>query len=775
MPKRRLDIERPLPMRPVQGEQTPRVARWCENVDATETDRLKGLRGPQTVSAGQLSNVVVNTSNEAWGVDPNDNVKTVSGTSVGSLSSTPIDGEGDTHGEAARWPTSGTPQWAGPHDVSGGSDAHGQFPSSPSVTDATLEAPQGVSVNVVETSGASGQGVFQEGYTYHFAAAWLYDGYQEGPITAAGQYNSGGDQSVTLDVVWEYNNTSPRVTDLILYVVESPVGEGPGMPDDLPFYFVRRLPVDNGWNTNASTYTTASAATPTATVDQTYTSKGTDVSPSDSTSSTEAVSTTGVQVDIKLLSSITVFNSDQQTINVTSQLTLTAKNSGTVVGQESFTLSRGSDHPEGAFGLKQKTVQIVNGGGITDLELEASVDASVTLGVEGPATLEGIAEFQDVRTASTSSGVVREVDVGGPQAGSLVSGQTYQERTGISRAVAEDTITSYQHAVSAGPYRAVAGPEIDARIGAETTNQAYVLRSKAYRPDMFDWATDFAQVGERVEALAAAERHVLAFCTTDTYVIERSEWRVVDVLSNVSAFGPSAYVNTGRGLVFCDANGVYLWTPQDGYRSLDGPIYEVSLPKPQYNGTVTASTFEELTYAPDPEMVTLLYSSGSAVNGWALYLPASSSFDDRAVPYWTHLDLSLSGSVDSAYMQGGEAYVYVGGDRVQLFSGGRLGWTWTSPPLRPGGYGREGTFYRADVVGTASTLAYREDEDGSFQSASLSSGGTSGHPQQATINSGSAPPWKRVTRLEVQAEGSSGEYLSALSLTHRPQRAAADT
>jgi hypothetical protein len=79
------------------------------------------------------------------------------------------------------------------------------------------------------------------------------------------------------------------------------------------------------------------------------------------------------------------------------------------------------------------------------------------------------------------------------------------------------------------------------------------------------------------------------------------------------------------------------------------------------------------------------------------------------------------------------------------------------------------------VVGTASALKYREDEDGSFQSAPLSSGGTSGHPQQATINSGPAPPWTRVTRLEVQAEGAAGEYLSALSLTHRPQRAAADT
>jgi hypothetical protein len=89
-------------MRPTQGEQTPRVARWCENVDATETDRLKGLRGPQTVGTGQLSNVVVNTSNEAWGVDGTDTVQTVSGLTIGSLSGSPVNGEGDTHGEAAR-------------------------------------------------------------------------------------------------------------------------------------------------------------------------------------------------------------------------------------------------------------------------------------------------------------------------------------------------------------------------------------------------------------------------------------------------------------------------------------------------------------------------------------------------------------------------------------------------------------------------------------------------------------------------------------------------
>jgi hypothetical protein len=776
VPKRRLDIERPLPMRPTQDEQTPRVARWCENVDATETDRLKGLRGPQAVGTGQLSNVVVNTSNEAWGIDGN-SVEAVSGRSIGTLSGTPIDGEGDTHGEAARWPTTGTPQWAGPHDIGYQEDAHDQFPSSPSVTDAPLDAPSGVSVNVADTTASGGENVFKEGYTYHFGTAWVYDGYQEGPVAPAGRYDADGEQGATLYVVWDYNSTSPRVTDLIVYVLESPTGEGPEMPDDLPLYFVRRIPVDDSsWGSSATSYNPLNGATPTATLAKQYSSGGTDANPSDTTTATEPTSgTDGVAVDVRLESSVSTAFPDDQQLNVTSQVTVTFKDgSGNQIAQQTRTLSRGTDHREGTEGVRTETIRVQQNG-IDEIEMETKVTGSATLQVNGPCTLGGRASVEEVRTAVTSAGLVYTIDITGPVSGALISGQTYQDRTGITRAVAQDAITTYEHAVSAGPYRAIAGPEIDNKIGAETTNQAYVLRSKAYRPDMFDWATDFAQVGEQVQALAATQGHVLAFCTTDTYVIERSEWRVTDVLSNVSAFGPNAYVNTGRGLVFCNANGVYLWTPQDGYRSLDGPIYEVSLPKPQYNGTVTASTFEQLTYAPDPEMVTLLYSSGTAVKGWALYLPASRSFDDRAVPYWTHLDPGLSGSVDSAYMQGGEAYAYVGDSREQLFSGGRLGWTWTSPPLRPGGYGREVTFYRADVVGTASTLRYREDESGSFQGATLSSGGTSGHPQQATINSGSTPPWKRVTRIEVEADGNGGEHLSALSLTHRPQRAAADT
>jgi hypothetical protein len=358
--------------------------------------------------------------------------------------------------------------------------------------------------------------------------------------------------------------------------------------------------------------------------------------------------------------------------------------------------------------------------------------------------------------------------------GSFISGQTYQDRTGIERAVADDGIGEYQYAASAGPYRVIGGPSIDARISKETTDSAYVVRSKAYRPDMFDWATDIAQVGVDIQGIATSEQRVFVFCRTHTYVLNLEQFAVVDRLENVTAFNSRAATTTPQGFVFCDSNGVYLYQGEQGYRVLSDPIMEVTLddpPVPQYKDAVTKSSFTSLNYDADRQMLVLRYDGG----GWGMYLPLPSSREQRSSPHWVHLTTDVVGDGGHPYAWRGDLYV-ADGVLHRLFDGSEAGWTWITGLLAPQGMTRETTFYWTDIVGDLSNtdIYYREDEQGWQGPVMTTGGGTGSHSRQVPVNSSPSPPWRRSTRLELRFEGEGGDQLRSIGLIHRPQRGAAD-
>jgi len=786
MPKRRLDISNLRSVLAADRDATtvpPGVAQWAENVDpVADPGSVKGL--PSSADEGSvqtLTETVVATDDTLYGWSGNE-LYAMSPPDSGSLPTTPettgdpIEGEGDIMGEAARFPqTSGAPAWIG--YVDGIDPAFGSFSSGPDTTaNASLDRPTSVEVAVTDTTQTDENPVFKAGFTYHFAVSFLHDGYQEGPIVEAGRLTSTGYSDVTLDVVWTSpSGTNPRVTDLIVYVIEDPGGSDE-LPSSLPLRFVERLDVTDGsgWGPTSGTLETVDSDPP-------VTVEG-NISGDDSSSQTDSTSYTPSSFDAAevdgSLSTRVIAEGQNAEANATVTLELRVVDGGTVLDRstETTTVSKteyGSDSSRRSPTLRCDSFS----GGNHTIEVEAKA----TLDTKGAASAEGKVEAEEVRSSSTSSsGQGYTLSWGGADPGSFISGQTYQDRTGIERAVAGDGIGEYQHAASAGAYRIIGGPSIDARISKETTDSAYVVRSKAYRPDMFDWATDIAQVGVDIQGIATSEQRVFVFCKTHTYVLDLQQFAVVDRLENVTAFNSRAATTTPQGLVFCDSNGVYLYQGEQGYRVLSDPIMEVTLddpPVPQYRGMVTESSFTSLDYDADRQMLVLRYDepNTSVEGGWGMYLPLPSSREQRPSPHWVHLTTDVVGNGGHPYAWTGDLYV-ADGVLHRLFDGSETGWTWITGLLAPQGLTREITFYRADLVGDLSgtDIYYREDEQMWQGPVTITGGGTSGHPEQATVNSSSSPLWRRATRLELRFEGSGGDQLRGIGLIHRPQRGAAD-
>jgi hypothetical protein len=677
-------------------------------------------------------------------------------------------------GEAARFPqTSGAPIWVG--YVEGIASGFGSFPSgSGIVTDATLDKPGSLSLSVTDAVIDDQSPVFKEGYTYHFAASFLHDGYQEGPITPIGSFESLGYSSLTLDVIWGVSGPNPRVTDLIVYVVEDP-GNNDSLPSSLPLRFVERVPVTshNEWTSSAAGGKTVIASNPASASDNV-----TNANPSpqaDTYSNSNVPDIQAVEVGGSIEVSVSL--SDGRTARAEAKVELRVLSSGTIVERRTRSEVLSINESTSQFTVDSFTLRAENfSTGSYTVEVEARIDVKANPGSNGDASARAKARAAEVRKydeSQSGEGHTLKWDGGSPE--SFISGQTYQDRTGIERAVAADSIGEYQYAASAGAYRVIGGPSIDARISKETTNSAYVMRSKAYRPDMFDWATDIAQVGVDIQGIATSEQRVFVFCRTHTYVLDLEQFAVVDRLENVTAFNSRAATTTPQGLVFCDSNGVYLYQGEQGYRVLSDSIMEVTLGDPsvpQYKGTVTESSFTSLGYDADRQMLVLRYSSG----GWGMYLPLPSSREQRPNPHWVHLTTDVVGDGGHPYAWTGDLYV-ADGTLHRLFDGGETGWTWITGLLAPQGMTRETTFYRADVMGDLSgtDIYYREDEQTWQGPVATTGGGTSDHPDQATVNSAPSPPWGRATRLELRFEGSGSDQLRGIGLVHRPQRGAADT
>jgi len=606
--------------------------------------------------------------------------------------------------------------------------------------------------------------------------------------------------------VYDSNSpTNPRVTDLIIYILEAETGDEE-MPDDLPLRFVRRIDVtDSEWQESSGTFHALSAAVNPEAVNEVLDNNSIDevLNPPPDTQP-ETISTfeidgnevdiDGVEVDVEVTVEVDASDPPNQDGEAIARVDVALLDGNDdTVSDDYYELKRTVGDTRDNNPTETATILLDDfpSDNVETLEVTATANLNdVNNKGDGSVYLRSVAKVTEQRVSEADQNDRQKylLSLGGTNEDVFKTGQTYMERTGISRAVAKNSVTQYQHAISSGPYRVIAGAEIDATIGADTTKESYVLRSKAYRPDMFDWATDFAQVGQSVRALASYKTFVLAFCETDTYVIDRDEWRLIDRLTNVTAFGPRASTPTPRGLVFCDKNGVYLYQPQNGYQVLTAPIYERTLSSnptdynavPQYKGAVTQSTFKGLAYDANRELLVLAYDGDldnddtNDTYGWAMHLPAPSSYESRPTPHWTHFssDLFPSNTTDM-YEQGGSIYASKTGGIAELLSNTQQSWQWVSAPLAPGGFGRETVFYRADLSATGDELAlkYCEDENGGFISTPLSGS----DPQKATVNSGAgSPPHARATRLEVSVEGGGDNTFSGLGLTYRPLRPATD-
>jgi len=778
MPKERLDISNfqaaaypafdPLDL-------PPEVASYAVNVDAaTKPGVLQGVRGPATVAAttgAWTGAVALDQTVYAWDggswqtIDLSTfGLSAFSGTTPGGAL---VEGAQTVIGEAARWPVNGaSPLWLGP--IRKGT-VFGRTASAARMTTAPLEAPSDINVIVTDKRGSKGNLI--EGATYHFFAAWLYDGYQEGPLTDLGVAMLGSNATeADLEVQWvepTAGATPIRAEALLIYVIEDLSG-GATAPSDLPLRFVSRLPVDDTdlWSTpapvtegiNANNNTAWSPNNTLTASEFSYNEQG-HSSPTNEGDETFTITAADITADTIL------------EVIVSVNTTITAEGDGQSSAEA--TLTTGGTTSTSTERLFTSGVETLHQTGLTltgtdTIEIACIVDADTTSDGESTAVIE--LEVQVITDAGVGQQTTTTLTFNGS------TGRTHLDRTGVSRETLEDQVVAYEHAVAAAPYHVIGGTTVNDKIGDAYSTASYILRSKSYRPDTFDWINDYVQIKGFLRGLAYYNRHVLAFTDDGTYVIDVQQWVVIQEIPNVSAFGPTAAVSTPEGLVFCDENGVYLWNVGEEHRPISRAIEVTESGNFQYIGEVTAATFDRILYVPSTRMVCILYTPSSTPLAWAYVMPTPLDRETRAQAYWTFLDSGSFGAsaAGSHVSQEGDTFLFTtdGLLRIMDRSASRLPWVWASKEFAPRGATWRFTAYHLEPLPRIfnGAIQYREDR-GAWQTASTDplDPGT-----YVANTSASSPPWTKVQQFAFRLLGSSNDEVRAVGFTHRGLPAASD-
>lgn len=687
--------------------------------------------------------------------------------------SNPVSHEASVVGESARIPQDTTPAvYLGPIDVEHVHEAVLSDIPPTYMTQAPLRAPLGDNVSITGTTASGSDDNFTSGTRYHFFASWLYDGYQEGPLLDLDTSWTASSQSkvdLSLDWTQSQQKRSPaRAGALLLYAMPDP-SQSSSPPENQPIEFIGRIPVDDEDWTD-----------PTQTSSKTSVKDDNDWSGSFEAQESEKDLRSGPSTRKSVTNTATVTAGDLsndpiQRLEVDYSISITVNGDAQTSTGAVTVDAAGTVKTDAETSSTDTTVS----GTITHTGLSLSGGDTISIDVTADPQVDDTATNSYVSVTTQINAVRIETSTGSGRytsdyvftwKGSF--GNTYADRTGIARPVAEDQIDRYDYSLTAGPYHVVAGVEIDQQLGAnrQFDPRTFLVRSKAHRPDMFDWTNDFVDIGQTITGLASHETVVAVFGDTDTFIVDEQEWRIIDRLPNVTAFHSDAAVTTPFGLVFCDEDGVYMWRRGEGYRLLSRAIGERNS-GPQYVGDVTSSSFDGIAYIPAVNMVCLFYNGAA---GWAYYMPTPSRTDQRPQPYWTHLNESVL-SVDDLYaLRGHKGTVYTVHEddnntgNTALFEGSnRVPWRWQTAAFAPQGATQRWVPYEAYLIpdSFSGSLSFKED-DGSFVSGSGITGDTAWTINTAE-NNGNAPPWAHVERLQLEVDGSGGDVLEALGITYR--------
>lgn len=362
-------------------------------------------------------------------------------------------------------------------------------------------------------------------------------------------------------------------------------------------------------------------------------------------------------------------------------------------------------------------------------------------------------------------------------------GQGYEQRTGIPPTL-DDMLVLYELTTMGGGYHFVGRCGL---LDGDETHRSAVFRSKAYRPDMFDWTADYIVLDEEPRALYYWNGELLVFCPSALYHVDPDSLSVVRTSRGYSTFGPLSVTSSPEGVFWCDEHSVYFYDGQR-IRNIGGPIRQSEdgsfdyWPQDLLNWASDDYRSPQCHFIPKLRLFVIVghMLDNSIEEGWAWHLPDRRWTEEIPRGQWSRLkDYAEPGTAHKSYGMvnvDGRPFLISNGSFHEAFADDdRLAWTWRSARIdldRPGIYK---AFYEAHVKGNANLLfgdgefRWRSDRGGWSTPVAFSSVAVLNGRCDFSVNSQGSAPFTDAMNLQIEitGEGGSGDRLRAVSITYR--------
>lgn len=313
-------------------------------------------------------------------------------------------------------------------------------------------------------------------------------------------------------------------------------------------------------------------------------------------------------------------------------------------------------------------------------------------------------------------------------------GTSYEQMTGITDQLVQGwgNTLSYKIATMHGPYMIVAKCTLTG--GGDFTHT--IVRSKANRPDMFDWSTDFLRLPTIPTAMASFLGRLYVFDQANLYKINVDSMTVEDSVKGVGCVGQQSVFVTEFGMFFADANGAY-WHDGQTLNPISDSI------SPSWRSWAASATIIASFHIDSHSVV--FTKAGSSATAYVFNLSG------KRWDYWT---FSKYTNTYAIYGKNGEMYFPSSSDvdviRVASSTSSRKTWSWTSATLDCGDPSQTKKFYIIRTNGTGSPTVTYSLDGAAFVAAPITTGGVAGKT------------------IQIKVTGTSAVDVSHVSLVYRP-------
>lgn len=290
----------------------------------------------------------------------------------------------------------------------------------------------------------------------------------------------------------------------------------------------------------------------------------------------------------------------------------------------------------------------------------------------------------------------------------------YEGESGLPPELPHMTVNYGLGVVSSGVH--VVGRPYIAGLGG---TESWLLRSKPWRFDTFNWISDYMVLGGVPTALSQLNSRVYAFCANSTFVIDPNIWDTVETWTGIGCIGQKTVVSNERGMFWADYSNIY-WHDGNTVHPIGSPVLHVSEPGNRDIGWLQRDTAFDpcMVFIPHFQSILLTYK----VSGVSLYVGllfhlesgswtivknlATAASSDKGV-YHAHVTVNGRPIIADST---GQMY-FVCADTPSTSTGNRRKWRYVSPQLLPS------SLITKVYEGWLSKLILQSDVDAAFTAA----------------------------------------------------------